>query len=180
MTLINIPWPNQSSMVLALFKTDLPGGAPSALLHAAVGISGEVAELIDANSHGHMVEELGDTEFYFEALMQQTNYRVDVLPGANMMSLNEIFHGLVVVSGTILDLTKKHWAYNKPLDLEKLEREIDAFKVYIDALYFLLNVDRTYVIRANMVKLATRYASGSYSDAEAQDRADKVEEGDND
>ena len=175
---INIPWAHQPAMVKALFKTDLPGGEPSALLHAAVGISGEVAELLDCASHGHMIEELGDAEFYLTALKQQVSYSV---PAAtylgDSMSANEIFHGLTCVAGTILDLAKKHWAYNKPLDLSLMEREIGAFEAYVVALYHLFNIDREQVLRSNMAKLAVRYSSGSYSDAQAQVRADKPEEG---
>lgn len=175
---IIVPWANQPAMVKALFKTDLPGGEPSAILHAAVGISGEVAEFLDSTSLTHMTEELGDIEFYLTALKQQS--ACSVIAARHLsnldMSVNEIFHGLTSVAGAILDLAKKHWAYNKPLDRERLVREISAFEAYLSNLYHLFGISREDILSGNMTKLALRYSSGAYSDAEAQARADKPEE----
>lgn len=70
-----------SEMVAGLFKCNQFNKDAEALIHSAVGISGEAGELLDAVkkvwAYGklidrqNIIEELGDLEFYMEALRQQ-------------------------------------------------------------------------------------------------------------
>ena len=70
-----------SQRVCALFKTRSFNQEAEALMHAAVGVSGEAGELLDAVKkcwayhkpidRVNVVEELGDLEFYMEAVRQQ-------------------------------------------------------------------------------------------------------------
>lgn len=132
------------------------------LLHMAVGLSGEVAELFDAMDPAHIVEEIGDCEFFLEGLKM-------VLPGAG----EPIESGsIIVIAGDILDRVKKHTVYNKPLDEQQLRRLIATFDKELEGIYAETGISRDKVLQANMEKLKLRYKAG-YSDKAAQERADK-------
>ena len=77
-------------MVKTLFKTKGFNADADGMLHAAVGVAGEAGELLDAVKkvwaygkvldYENAIEELGDLEFYMEALRQQIGVsREDVL-----------------------------------------------------------------------------------------------------
>ena len=89
---------------------------------------------------------------------------------------NATLHAAVGISGEageILDVVKKTWAYNKPLDHEHLTEELGDLEFYLEALYQATGISRTEALRRNRMKLAARYPAGVYSDADAQLRADK-------
>lgn len=84
-------------MVQSLFKTTGMDQKAEAMLHAAVGIAGEAGELLDAIkkvwAYGKpldmegVVEELGDLEFYLEALRQQIQVAREHVLQANQEKL---------------------------------------------------------------------------------------------
>jgi NTP pyrophosphatase (non-canonical NTP hydrolase) len=87
-----------ADFVALRFKKDL-GGWVQGLLHAAVGISGEAGELLDAIKKtwvyekpldiANVIEELGDLEFYMEAMRAQLGVtRVQVIE-ANVAKLTK-------------------------------------------------------------------------------------------
>ena len=101
-TLDNLLFINHSEMVTALFKNGkniLENATEDHLtrLHAAVGISGESGELLDAIKKETMynkepdlvniIEELGDLEFYMEALRQAYNITREETLQANINKL---------------------------------------------------------------------------------------------
>jgi NTP pyrophosphatase (non-canonical NTP hydrolase) len=86
-----------SDFVKALFKEM---GSPTLnLLHAAVGISGEAGELLDAvKKHwayekpldrANVVEELGDLEFYMQAIRNELGIPRDRIIEANVIKLSK-------------------------------------------------------------------------------------------
>lgn len=84
--------------------------------------------------------------------------------------------------GEILDVVKKAAMYDKDWHAENEEgvtlllhlmEELGDFRFYYQKLLNMLGVTDTQVQDFNMAKLAVRYASGTYSDAQAQARADK-------
>lgn len=90
-------------MVKTLFKTQGFNAEADAMLHAAVGVAGEAGELLDAVKkvwaygkvldYENAIEELGDLEFYMEALRQQIGVsREDVLQ-ANQEKLAKRYPG---------------------------------------------------------------------------------------
>lgn len=92
---------------------------------------------------------------------------------------NNLMHAAVGISGEageLLDAVKKHWAYGKPIDRVNVIEELGDLEFYMAAMRMLVGTSRTEVLNANVVKLSKRYNSGSYSDEQAQQRADKVEE----
>jgi NTP pyrophosphatase (non-canonical NTP hydrolase) len=90
---------------------------------------------------------------------------------------DELHHactGVAGEGGELLDLSKKVWAYGKPLDVKHMLEELGDLRFYYQALLNLLGVTDEQIKAHNMVKLNERYASGTYSDAQAIARADKA------
>jgi NTP pyrophosphatase (non-canonical NTP hydrolase) len=87
-----------------------------------------------------------------------------------------LLHMTVGVSGEageLLDAVKKHVIYGKALDHENVVEELGDIEFYLQGIRNGLGLERTEIIEANMRKLGVRYSEG-YSDAAAQDRADKA------
>lgn len=84
--------------------------------------------------------------------------------------------GMAGETGEILDITKKVWIYNKPLDVEHLIEELGDQRFYYQATLNMLGLSDADIQAANTVKLRKRYPDGIYSDAAAQARADKQPE----
>lgn len=88
----------------------------------------------------------------------------------------DVLHACVGIAGEggeILDQAKKHWAYNKPLDVANIIEELGDLEFYMQALRNTLGLDREEIVKANMDKLLKRYEGMVYSDTAAQLRADK-------
>lgn len=74
------------------------------LIHMAVGIAGESGELLDAIKKvviykkpidiNHVIEELGDLEFYMEGLRQELGLNRDDILKANIEKLSVRYNGL--------------------------------------------------------------------------------------
>ena len=62
-------FPPYSQMVMNLFKP--MDGVGSKMMHAAIGMAGESAELRTATGRKNLLEECGDIEFYMEAAWLQ-------------------------------------------------------------------------------------------------------------
>lgn len=78
--------------------------------------------------------------------------------------------------GELFDAIKKYVLYGKDLDLENVIEEFGDIEFYLEGLRQELGITREQTIQANINKLAKRYESGNYSDAQAQARADKAEQ----
>ncbi|HAV5365797.1 TPA: nucleotide pyrophosphohydrolase [Acinetobacter baumannii] len=78
-------------------------------------------------------------------------------------------------SGELLDAIKKHAIYGKPLDRENVIEELGDLEFYMERIRQIIGVSREETISANMAKLGKRYSKGTYSNEQAQARADKVE-----
>lgn len=82
--------------------------------------------------------------------------------------------GISGESGELLDAVKKSVFYRKPLDRENVIEELGDLEFYMEGLRQGLSITREETIEANISKLGVRYKGHSYSDAQAQYRADKV------
>ena len=81
--------------------------------------------------------------------------------------------GIAGEAGELLDAIKKNVIYNRDLDLENVIEELGDLEFYMEGLRQGANVTRDETLNHNFNKLYTRYASGQYSNQQAQDRADK-------
>lgn len=88
--------------------------------------------------------------------------------------LDHMAKGMAGEAGEVVDAIKRHTVYNKELDVENVKEELG------DTLFFMQGIMREFgwtfedLMEANMRKLGQRYASGTYSDEQAQNRADKA------
>ena len=81
--------------------------------------------------------------------------------------------GIAGEAGELLDVIKKHAIYRKPLDFPHLIEELGDLEFYMAGLRDALAISRETTLLENIKKLEKRYASGAYSDQQAQARADK-------
>lgn len=145
------------------------------LLHVAVGIAGEVQELLSASTRENIAEELGDILFYcasFELVAIEMGQRILAHPGFDC-SLEHCGISFRNHAGEMLDTCKKFAIYNKPV-------------IFTDSLLFnyrnivnrvvnycnILGFDFEAILATNVAKLKLRFPEG-YSDQAAQARADK-------
>lgn len=83
--------------------------------------------------------------------------------------------GISGEAGELLDAVKKHVIYDKPADRENIVEELGDLEFYMEGLRSGLGITREETLAHCQAKLAKRYASGSYSNKAAQERADKVD-----
>jgi hypothetical protein len=159
-------------------------------LHMAVGMSGEAAELLEADTLENVKEELGDFCFYWEGARQAFSLMVVEHPAQetyDLLDKIEFQTGgaplttqglcLCVNAGAVLDYAKKLWIYNKPIKeiQNKIGRALYGTRELMTVIAKSRGWELNDVEGANRDKLLLRYPSG-YSDQAAQARADKVGE----
>lgn len=81
--------------------------------------------------------------------------------------------GVVGEAGELLDAIKKHTMYNKPLDLDNVIEELGDIEFYLEGIRQTLNLNRIDILNTNINKLTKRYSSGTFTNEQAQQRADK-------
>ena len=157
------------------------------VLHATIGIVGEVGELIGGIAkmdRDNLIEELGDTEFYIRqfrlalSLVEPTGVDFEVAAVAYNQT------AFIVAATDLLDLVKKWVIYDKDVDvmLHDMVECIQRIDVQMAAVRAANDINRMQTLTANIRKLRKRY-EGGYSNEAAQARADKApgiafEEGD--
>lgn len=165
-------------------------------IHMAIGVAGEAGELLDGvralqihrpissrNSLSvaqqaamvNVIEELGDIEFYLEGLRSRYGVqRIDLVRSVRMeCPVLDAVAGIVVASAALLDTVKKEVIYNKPINLASLADYMGDLEGHLAELRESLCISRSETLDEVWNKLGKRYASGSYSDQQAQQRLDK-------
>lgn len=155
------------------------------LLHMAVGVAGEAGELSECTNVEwdsetldveNLIEELGDTHFYIEGLVQagvgikytQVEYYEESKTKAEYLS-----QCIFECGSQVLDFVKKHVIYNKELPVDDINKSLEKLSFYVSILYSRYNLTHEQVLQANINKLKVRYEGLTYSDQAAQQRADK-------
>jgi len=160
-------------------------------LHIALGIAGEALEFVEAfdkwynesneNSITHLIEELGDVEFYLQAA--QTFYDVTdadahehATPVVNISTpaITLAYLGILAESGNLSDLFKKEFVYGKPRDLAKVLTAMYRLRSFLLFMYHEMSTDLSHVLQCNAMKLEVRYAGLVYSQEDAIARKDKA------
>lgn len=77
-------------------------------------------------------------------------------------------------AGELFDAVKKWVLYEKPLDRANVVEELGDLEFYMEGLRQGLGISREETIAGNIEKLGKRYAAGKFSNAAAQERADKA------
>lgn len=114
---------------------------------------------------------MNHTDFieHVEALFKTAGFNTD--PKA--LALVHAAVGISGEAGELLDAIKKHWAYNKELDITNVVEEIGDLLFYTQALMLQLGINWREVFEHNYEKLKARYPEG-YTDSHAQLRLDKT------
>jgi NTP pyrophosphatase (non-canonical NTP hydrolase) len=81
--------------------------------------------------------------------------------------------GLSGEAGELLDAVKKSTIYRKPLDMENVLEELGDIEFFLEGFRQAVGLTRARCIEMNIAKLQARYHKLSYSDSQAQERADK-------
>ncbi|URA07184.1 nucleotide pyrophosphohydrolase [Xanthomonas phage Mallos] len=166
-------------MVSNLFKQG--ANQVEELMHAAIGMSGEAAEFAAADGLQNAIEELGDLEFYAEAFRQklgislEDTVRIPMMGAAPRITLGTMTHHLSVVTGDILDHTKKCWVYGRQPDSATFIELFGRFEGITLQIRGILGVNQKVILDSNQAKLGKRFPEGVYSGADALARADKNE-----
>jgi len=84
--------------------------------------------------------------------------------------------GISGEAGELLDAVKKAAIYVKPIDRDNVVEELGDLEFYMEGLRQGVGISREETLNANIAKLSKRYASGKYSNQQAQERADKAAE----
>ena len=151
------------------------------LLHMAVGLSGETSELVEAMQEvdrEHILEELGDIEFYLQGIYNGINSAKGITSESFELELKDeppAYLQLVIIGGNLLDTVKKAAIYNKELDFHQLNMDLMAYEYYLVQVHNLYGFTSDVCRKHNVNKLSKRYSSGTYSNKQAQQRADKQE-----
>lgn len=82
--------------------------------------------------------------------------------------------GVSTEANELLDAIKKHTIYQKPLDVENVKEELGDLLFYMSNLMQSIGLSFEEILQHNIDKLSVRYASGKYSNQQAQERADKL------
>ena len=82
--------------------------------------------------------------------------------------------GVSTEANELLDAIKKHTIYQKPLDVENVKEELGDLLFYMSNLMQSVGLSFKDALQHNIDKLYIRYASGKYSNEQAQQRADKL------
>lgn len=141
------------------------------LLHVALLLTGEAAELLYAESIENTKEELGDLLFGLYALR-------NIVPGVFWLNGITVAHELSnvsyisIVTGDMADVIKKHCVYGQDLDHQTLGLLAQQLFSAIAGYALYLGVEVEDLVAQNTAKLSKRYPDG-YSDAAAKARADK-------
>lgn len=82
--------------------------------------------------------------------------------------------GICGEAGELLDAVKKAVIYNKELDMGNVIEEVGDIEFYMEGFRQGIGITREQTLIANIKKLGKRYSGGTYSDLDAQTRADKI------
>ena len=131
------------------------------LLHSAMGLAGEAAELLAVRRDSEKsIIELGDVLWYIPVMGEYLDMSMDdlYLKAPTVSVHSSAWVDLIVInSGAILDMVKKHIFYGKPIDKSNLINYLGAIIQSASAVSMYNHVDIIEVMRRNIAKLAARY-----------------------
>lgn len=81
--------------------------------------------------------------------------------------------GIAGEAGELLHAVMSHILNDEPIDYENVIEELGDIEFFMEGFRQNQGITREETISQNISKLSTRYSEGSYSDTQAQTRADK-------
>lgn len=166
-----------TDFVLSIASTSFHQPNPD-LLHAAMGMCTELAEIYEVRDDAHELEELGDVVWYMAlgfAAIGQRFEDAEIIPMDKFLETvrgDEALVSLLLLATDLLDLVKKQIFYGREYSDEKVLSILVQCK---SALHHGLivsgaNITIDQVIEANVKKLSKRFSTGSFSEDAANNR----------
>lgn len=151
------------------------------LLHAAVGLAGEAGEVLDLvlkyddSRRDDLLNELGDVEFYLEAVRQALGITFPCLgtPSGSQATPVEDAAFMSVCACSLLDAAKKLVFNSRDDKFEALHTEVFKMACFLDLVRSHFGITRQQTLDANIAKLSARYQGLEYSDEAAAARRDE-------
>lgn len=81
--------------------------------------------------------------------------------------------GISGEAGELLDAIKKGAIYRKEYDRKNIIEELGDIEFYLEGIRQHFDIPRELTLDGNIEKLSVRYATGKFSNQQAQERADK-------
>lgn len=148
------------------------------LIHMAIGVAGEAFELFSAvmnnSTREHIVEELGDVEFYIEGVRNWGGFVLH--HSTTPQQEGEHLFDMLDKAGELLDLAKKVAFYKDESKYAKVGLTLQHLRTNMGQVYHLLDVTYEEAVEGNINKLSERYAGLQYSNEAAINRKDKSDE----
>lgn len=138
------------------------------LLHAAIGVATETAELVQADTDQNQVEELGDAAWYLAAATDAIGAQsLTISSGGreNRVRAKELSRELHILSGDFLDQMKKLVFYGKEPNEANLTMTVFNLWQTVANLSAAKGHDFGIVLEANIRKLRIRYPEKFTSEA---------------
>lgn len=187
--------PHYSSFVAGLFK---PGAdihrevshSDCALLHAALGIAGELGELTIADCNqdrNDVLEQAGDLFFYcratrnileleFSSITTTSLHDIVIAAGLSLDKQGTTCEILSACASHVIDDLKRitiyRTAYNKP-ELKQLNRRLGHLELIVAKILSQYNFTVEQCIQHNIDKLLDRHPKGTFTNAAALAKADE-------
>ncbi len=134
------------------------GRRASRLVHAALGIDSECAELAISTTEANHLEELGDLCWYLAILADEFGFNLEVPKDSP------------ATWGGISDQAKRVWFYNAPANATLIQESACSLLGYVDReAKWGLGVSLDLVLESNIRKLRTRFPD-KFTDQAAQVR----------
>lgn len=105
--------------------------------------------------------------------LKKQGYNIKQELTGNKCDIMHMAIGVAGEAGELLDAIKKHVIYNKALDVDNVIEELGDLEFYMQGLRETLGISRVRTLNENIKKLDKRYNQGTYTDADARNRADK-------
>lgn len=160
------------------------------LVHMGGCLAGEAGELYEAyEMQEPLTEEAGDLEFYLAKVRHMFDVKRTGKLSDRPMGVRERLIELMVLGDKFWDVVKRVTIYRKGVDaveksyngktiLQQAVWILESMEAELNSVYAQLELTLDEVLEANYTKLADkdkgRYASGTYSDEQAQARRDKT------
>jgi hypothetical protein len=164
--------PSYADFVRKLFNRS--GDLSKDFTHAILGVVTEINEYLTAIDEVNGLEELGDLEFYLEALGQVVAdarsaaadgsvIALDLTPLYTQARLVSFEAVIANESATLLDQAKRWVGYGKqPTDLQAVLNQAVSLVVFANLGGKYPNMDHDRIRKVNMAKLLKRYPGGEF------------------
>ena len=105
-------------------------------------------------------------------------YQLRLIPDLGTYKQNLVHMALGVggEAGEVVDLCKKHFAYDKPLDVAHLVEELGDLIFYVNGILALIDTSWDEVLTANIKKLEARYPNAKFNADHAINRDKEAEQ----